>query len=546
MIVSTEFSLQTIVKNFSSLIVFGGFTAGAFILTHEITRYVLEETRLGLFLLHRFLSMLLFVFFLSINVGNIIVSYATLYRSKETNFLLTKPISHTTLFIIKFLDNFFYSSTTLLLIALASFAGYGTYFGVSWSFYVIAITLLFMPYMLLAASIGVIMLMLLMKLAEKFGVKVVMGAIVVGYVAAVYGYFKIINPMLLVNNVMKYFPHVDQYFGFLDPPFVHYLPNYWFAEALYWGIRGNALESMASIGVLLCVAGVFVVIMILLARKLFYSTWLISMELRAKSKMLQTAQGVLSLTKKSVVDSQINALTKKEFWHFFREPSQWIHFCIILVLVLIFVGSISRIDFQLGRPFLDTVSYLVVYIFNAFLIASVALRFVYPMISIEGQSFWKVRSSPTSLNKVFWLKFLLATVPIIVLGEILSYASHRSFAEYFSLQIYASISVVFITMTFVGMNLGAGSFFANYSETNPIRVASSQGATMTFLLCMMFLVFLVAVLFFPLNDFFTSVSRRQVFDERVMVSALAAIGIVSLILTLVCTMGGLRTIKRDF
>ena len=93
--VKTTFDVRAvpIIRGVGSLLVFGGFASGAYILSHEITQYVLEVPRIGLFLFHRFISMMLFVFFVSVNLGNIIVSYATLYRSPEVAYLLTKPVS---------------------------------------------------------------------------------------------------------------------------------------------------------------------------------------------------------------------------------------------------------------------------------------------------------------------------------------------------------------------------------------------------------------------------------------------------------------------
>ena len=38
---------------------------------------------IGLYLYHRFLEMILFIFFIAVNLGNIIVSYSTLYKSSE-------------------------------------------------------------------------------------------------------------------------------------------------------------------------------------------------------------------------------------------------------------------------------------------------------------------------------------------------------------------------------------------------------------------------------------------------------------------------------
>jgi hypothetical protein len=107
----------TVVRGIGSLIVFAGFSVGAFHLARSTTEFVVGHVRAGLFLFHEFISMLLFIFFVTVNLGNIIVSYATLYRSSEVGYLLTTPVSYTSVFVLKFFDNFLYSSTTLFLVA---------------------------------------------------------------------------------------------------------------------------------------------------------------------------------------------------------------------------------------------------------------------------------------------------------------------------------------------------------------------------------------------------------------------------------------------
>ena len=61
---STELSSASVVRGVGSLIVFGGFMIAAYYSSRVATDYLLDTARIGLFLLHRFLSMLLFVFFL--------------------------------------------------------------------------------------------------------------------------------------------------------------------------------------------------------------------------------------------------------------------------------------------------------------------------------------------------------------------------------------------------------------------------------------------------------------------------------------------------
>ena len=127
-----EARFVSIIRGVGSLLVFGGFSIGAYFFANGATHFILEHTRTGLYLFHQFISMLLFVFFVAVNLGNIIVSYSTLYRSTEVNLLLTKPIPFITVFILKFFDNFFYSSTTLFLVAFMVLLGYGNHFGYPW------------------------------------------------------------------------------------------------------------------------------------------------------------------------------------------------------------------------------------------------------------------------------------------------------------------------------------------------------------------------------------------------------------------------------
>ncbi len=543
---TTQMNAQSIAKSVASLIVFGGFAFCAYTFTFDSIQYMMQTAKMGSFLLHRFLSMLLYVFFLSINVGNIIVSYATLYRSKETTYLLTKPISHTQLFVVKFLDNFFYSSGTLFMIAIAVLFGYGTYFQLHWTFYVNTLLFLFFPFMLIAASLGVTALMGMVILARKIGAKATLTTIVVGYLGVVIAYFKMTNPGRLVNSVMKSFPNTDKYFGFLDPPASKFLPNHWMVEVLYWNLKGNMTYVLLNTAMLIVACILCLTVMILVAKKFYYKSWLAHLELRAKSETEATATGVFSFSRPSVFESQTAALLKKEFWQFIREPSQWIHLGIIGLLIIIFVASIFQLQLGTNNPYLETVSYLVMFVFNAFLITSVALRFVYPIMSIEGLSFWKVKSAPIKMSKVYWLKFMIVVIPMLVANEVLMIASHRAIAHHQVIVVTGLLVSVFVALTIVSMNLGAGTFFADYRETNPIKISSSQGATVTFLLTIAYLVMIIALLFIPLYGYFQMVFKGVKLVSGMFIFSIGLLVVASIIIMLISHLVGLKAIKRDF
>ncbi len=543
---AVDWNAVTIVKNSASLVVFGGFALGAFYLARASTAYLLDTAHLGLFLLHRFVSMLLFVLFLSVNVGNIIVSYATLYRSQETTYLLTKPLAHGHLFLIKFLDNFFYSSAALFLMASAVLFGYGSYFHMTWTFYLQTMFLMFVPFMLISACIAVMELLLLMRFATRVGVQKIIGGVVVTYLASLFFYFKMTNPMKLVRLVTQDFSRVNDYLGYLDPPFAKFLPNQWMAESLFWTMKGDTSYAASYTIILTGAAVMLFAAMLLLAKKLFYSSWLTSLELRALSETTSQTSRRFSLTKPSLIDSATSVMLKKEFWQFIREPSQWIHLGIIAVLIFTFIVSVVQIDMKFKLPFLQTVSFLVIFLFNAFLIGSIALRFVYPMFSIEGRSFWAVLSAPISRAKVYTIKFFIAYLPLTILSTLLIFFSHQPLKQFPAVQTISVILMVSVSLSLVSLNLGAGAFFVNYEEKNPIRAASSQSATLTFLISILYLTLLVGVMFIPFTKYFEYILHGTAFDIMSLYSSVLSVIIISLMIGSVSCITGIQSLKRDF
>ena len=543
---SAGWRMRDYVKHTASLIVFGGFVVGAYYSTRVATDYLLDSVHIGLFLFHRLLSMLLFVYFLSINVGNIIVSYATFYRSQEMSYYLTKPVSHTNLFIIKFFDNFFYSSTAFFLIALAVLLGYGSHFHMSWIFYFNTMVFMLIPFMLIAGCIAVMILLLLMRFAQKIGVRKMIAILAILYLESLFLYFSMTNPLRLVNQVWQHFPYLDQYFGYLDPPITKYFPNYWIAESLYWTMRGDSSFAL-SYTILLILATILIFgMMVWIGKKLFYTSWLASLNFRTGGESRFPILRMFSFSKPSKLEIQTSVLLKKEIWQFVREPSQWIHLGIITILVITFIVSIANINLRQNLPFLQTVSYMVLLLFNAFLIASIALRFVFPGISIEGTNFWSVLSAPVKRTKIFWLKYLIAFIPILLMSEILVMFSHRSLWAYPVLVQSASVIMVSVAFAFVGLNLGAGSYFSDFKEKNPIRVASSQSATVTFLLSIVYLTIMVAIVFLPLNGYFGLILKGIPFNVANLNYAVFAFFIISIIIGAISLVIGQRALRRDY
>ena len=512
---NTSLKAANILKNLGSLTVYTLFGVGIYFFTKSTLSYLLEEIRIGTFLLHRFISIVLFIFFMAVNAGNIIVSFSTLYKSKEVFYLVTKPVSFLKIFLIKFLDNFFYSSTTMLLMITTVMLGYVIYFDIDFLFLLFLFFFMLLPFMLMAASLGVIILMLIIRISHKFGLKKVVAAIVLIYLVCLALFFKFSHPIFLVQQVMVYYPNINGYFGTLDNPILKMLPNFWIADALYWFSAGKPFNALGYVILNLGTSIFLFTTAVFTAKKLYHRSWIEASELKLRpSKNTSKKYLQKRINEKSIFNPQVDVLLKKEFLQFFREPGQWIHLTVILFLIAVFMVSLSGIDGKLlnaNNYSLRAIIYITIFLFNLFLISSLSLRFAFPALSLEGDAYWKLKSSPISMKKYMIVKFLTIFLIIFSLGQGLNYFTHIAFSR--DLYLSSSINTGFITLATVSFNFGMGSFFINLKEKSPIRLASSQGASITFLFTIVLIIVLVALLFVPIynyyNDFFSFQDRLK-------------------------------------
>ncbi|MGE5313808.1 MAG: putative ABC transporter permease subunit [Acidobacteriota bacterium] len=527
--------------------VYAAFAAGAVVFTRFVTWYLLDYVRIGLFLYHRFIAMVLFVFFMTVSAGNIVVSFATLYRSPEIGFLLSSPVPYATIFTVKFLDNFFYSSGTLFLASAAVLIGCGSYFHLSWYFYPLYLFGVLVPCMLMAGSLAVIVLLIVMKLASKVRLRTLIAGVALLYAAQIVLYFTLTNPVALVRDVMQNFPAMNAYDGSLDPFAARFLPNYWAAQTLYFWITDFTPGVGSNIALCVLTSAACFIGAVLLGGTMFYGTWLTSISLRGvSSAQAPGAPPFFHFARPSRLPSHVEAVLKKEYWIFFRDPGQWVHASVMAALLLIFLASVATMEFRAAAANLRAVTFIIIFMFNAFLISSIALRFAFPSISLEGKAYWTVRSAPMTAARLYWIKFLSMAAILAVLGVLIWLGSIVPY-RHMPLIPGSSLAVILgIAAAAASLNFGMGSVYADFSEKNPIRIASSQGATMTFLFTMMLLGAVVALYFSPALAAFIAQSSGAASDRPAMMKATMLILLLCLAVAGVTHRAGLRALKNDF
>lgn len=539
--ISIDFSLTGVVKNVGSIVLYLIFIIATYFFTYNSIHYLMKKVHIGLFLLHEFLTILLFVFFLSVHIGNVIVSYSTFYKSREVSFLFTQPVSSINIFLVKFFDNFFYSSTTLLLIGFTVIVAYGNYFSMPLGFYLSVLFFVFLPFLLIATSLAAIVLFAVIKLIEIYKFSTVLLTLAIFYVSSLLLYFYFSNPYKVVEDVLKNYPYSVEGIYELNNT-IKYLPNYWVSEFLYWSVKGNSRMSLYYALILLLTSTFTFIILYYMANNFYRKSFYIVQNINFGGRNRNNKKKYFN--KFILADKQFYVILKKEFLMFFRDPSQWLHLLIMLVFMFIFSISMMNFEQKSKDPFLKTVSYIGVFIFVAFLIASLSLRFIFSSISAEYKNFWKIRASPIKLSKFYNAKLIFYGLPTVLIAIILIIFSHLPFVKDVVLFKYSLISIIVTSIVLVVMNYASGSFFANYSEKSPVRIASTQAASLVFLLSLLYIIIVSVILALIVYNYFNKKSLGLNYEVEYF--PLLIIFLISSIIILFSHLIGIKAIQRDF
>ena len=106
------------------------------------------------------------------------------------------------------------------------------------------------------------------------------------------------------------------------------------------------------------------------------------------------------------------------------------------------------------------------------------------------------------------------------------------------------MNTALVTTTLVSFNFGMGSLYANFKEKNPIRVASSQGASLTFLFTIIFIVFLTLLLFAPLSNYFLKFDNFKTASVTQLLTTTIMLAIMTIIISYLSISVGIKNFVR--
>jgi len=497
-------------------LLFGGVGVGVFIALFYgaawLTWQLQDYDELGDYLLRLGLSWIFMTFLAFLTFSGIVTALSTFFLSDDLRLLLTAPVASRRLFYARFTRTVSQSSWMVVVFVTPILLGVGVADCAPTRFYVTSI-LTIVPFAIIPVAVGTACTLLLVNVFPARRARDLL--MLMGFLFS--GAIVILLRMIRAESL----PDVTGFFSTLQSPVTPLLPSFWAGELLFASLKGG--WDLLHAGALWTTALACCVGLRAADERWHFSGYSRSQEApKARFAHLRALDVMARFLPLSPVRRQ---LLVKDVKIFLRDVSQWSQLLLLLALMLIYLYNFRVLD--LGRipymsGFVKNVYAFVNLAMAGFVLSTVAVRFVFPMVSAEGPAFWLVRKSPISMHDFLWSKFWTGLFPILLLTETLTIAANELLDVDPFLKIVAAVAVVFLSLALVGLAAGLGARYPRFTADNPSQVAGSYGGVAFMILAVLFLIVMIVLLAWPSTTYlFYQLRHRPIGTGRLVMMGLS-------------------------
>jgi ABC-2 type transport system permease protein len=454
------------------LVLFGlGFWAFIFFMLYRLLRYFKNVPEIGPLLAGKLLGLILIGFFSILMLSNIITALSSFFLARDLDLLVSAPVDWMKLYLAKLVETLVHSSWMVVLMAVPMFAAYGVVYGggVFFPFIVIAT---FLPFLVVPAVIGSAVTLLLVNIFPARRTRDILSVIAVLAAGGIVVLFRLVRPERLARP--EGFRSLVDFITILRGPTSPMLPSDWVQRAVMSWL--DYKTDLLPYYLLWSTAAAAFVLGAALHRWLYpkgFSKAQESGERWARSGPLGNAFRRM-LQPLGIIRRE---LVLKEVRLFFRDTTQWSQLILLAVLVMVYVFNIKFLPLR-GEGvtfFLVNVVPFLNLVLAGFVLASIAARFIFPGVSLEGRTLWLLRSSPMPVRSLLWAKFWVGTLPLLLLAlAIVGITDYLLQVTDFMFAV-SVFSITLMTLAIAGMALGFGTMFPQFETENAAQIPTSFG-----------------------------------------------------------------------
>jgi ABC-2 type transport system permease protein len=463
----------------------------------------------GWLLMERLFYLMFATLFVLLLLSNLVISYTNLFRNRETQGLLTLPISMAAIFRWKFLESVLLASWAFLYLIAPFLAAYGITHRTAWHFYPVTVVLMGL-FIILPGAAGAWLALLVARYVDRRTFQLAALAMAVGLVSLAVLWLRpepgvdemtetralVVLDKILVKTRLALFP---------------YLPSYWLASGvLRWseGALASAgffslvlLSNVLFLGCLACARPgrfFYEAVSAVQSRGSVLEQWPWFQLWRRRRPPGGADPGWLERWVAVLfwLAPDVRAMLVKDVRTFWRDTTQWAQTVMLFGLLGVYILNLRHFALQLDHPFWMHLVSLLNLMACSLNLATLTTRFVYPQFSLEGKRLWIIGMAPLGLERVVRAKFALALTSSLAVTVGLILLSCYMLRLGWDRTVFFTVAVAVMSWTLTGLAVGLGVLYPNFKEDHPGKIVSGFGGTFCLVLSFLYILACMALLGF--------------------------------------------------
>jgi len=489
------------------------------------------------------LALFFFALTLMLVISNAIISYISLYKSKEGEFLGPLPIKTGNLFLYHLSGSLIFSSWAFLFLGTPLLFAYGVNRHAPGLFYP-AVLVLCAIFIFLPAGLGTLAAMLLATCFPRSKKQALIGLGGLGLLCALVG----LSQLIALRGVASPFTERWMYeilhkLAFCQNPL---WPSYWITRGMIGSAQGDYGETI-FLGLLILAHSLFLLLLgYQFARRWYFKSY--SLVQSGREARTYPVWGLLDRLSPFILPffkPPLRLMMIKDIKTFWRDPVQWSQFLIFFGLLGIYFLNLRNVPYiNVRQTFWQ---YLVSFLnltATTLTLATLTTRFIYPQLSLEGKRFWIIGVMPIKRATILYSKFIFAFLGALVVSETLIFISSRMLNTPWYMSFLQYYIVLIICLGLAALAVGLGVLYPNLKEDNPSKIVAGFGGTLNLLLSLIFILMIVGIIALPCHLYLILGRLDTVSFKYWLFIGTGTITLLGVIMTVVPLALGLKAIKR--
>ena len=432
--------------------------------------YFHAQSELGIILSMKIFQMVWITIFAMLVFSSMITGVSTLYLSKDNEVIVASPVSMAELYGMRLVTTFLNTSWMVIIFSVPVFAAFGVVFQ-SGPWYWLLLIITVPATASTATGAALLFIIILVYLFPARRTKDIIFYLTLCFGIFLYLIFRLMRPEDMVNPE-KYGQFIE-YLSAVSNPAGPWLPAGWTANLLTTYLLDQQVDWLL-LGLITLTPLVLYYVGEVVMIKLFIPGF---------SKSQESFGGNRHFSSSTNSGMAWIWIFKKELISFLRDSKEWSQFFMIGALVVVYLYNFKVLPLErtFGTVYVANLIAFGNIGLTGFLSASLAARFVYPAVGAEGGAFYLIRSSPLTLSRYLWYKYLFYVIPFTFLTLVLIGVSNHFLQISGPMWWISLFSATITCWSVVAMALGFGAVFADYNAEN--RAASMGTGAVFYLFC---------------------------------------------------------------